>query len=626
MSSIEKGRFDFLMVSMINRTRNKLNSTTSNKPVLGGKESVFSRERVTVFISAFNHRSFLIWAIVVSSLLFTQCDPFLTLTTNQSLSVPVSIVVPDKAAEHKEREGMVFWIDSDNSGFVFVTNNERWVVRVDSGTMFTGDGFQSVKDMYPDQRIRLIYSIKDGIKTAHLVEKKSIQRIVENDTTIDTSFPVPDILIQNVHFWTKIYTEISMNERLVHDKRYPGVIYGTVTKDFFTGAIYNSMVKKRNQLVTMLHNIRAQPDSLLNEEELEIARLFEEYAPEGAILDAEEHIRFQRGVKERFMWGLMQSTAYMDTIRAIFKSYGVPMRLTYLPHVESSFDLFARSHVGALGMWQFMPATGRDYLQINDFVDQRRDPIQSTIAAAKLLKHNHEKLESWPLAVTAYNCGVRTMKSAVAIVKSDDLGEIIKKYDNPWFGFASSNFYSCFIAASQIGQNPSEYFEEYDSIVEISREKLAIRSITLLYPTRLSDIYDVTSVNEWTFRLLNPGFEWSLISKLQAIPAGYTIHLPDTVSLPNIEITHRLSPEMTIYFENNAYAFQMLPSENIASGFTFSGIPSLTNNITFNTLQFPASPTEAFSFSDRPASSLFNTDDFGPPIIAKGDNSNILYE
>ena len=111
-------------------------------------------------------------------------------------------------------------------------------------------------------------------------------------------------------------------------------------------------------------------------------RLFDRHADRGYLKGAEDRIRYQRGLKEPFRRGLERSTGYLDTIHVILDSYRLPHLLAYLPHVESAFDPPARSKVGALGMWQFMPATGKEYLIIDSLIDERLDPIRSTYAAA----------------------------------------------------------------------------------------------------------------------------------------------------------------------------------------------------------------------------------------------------
>src|SRR5439155_792023 len=107
-----------------------------------------------------------------------------------------------------------------------------------------------------------------------------------------------------------------------------------------------------------------------------------------------------------------------------------------LPHLESSFDLRAYSKAGAAGIWQFIPATGRRFMRVDALVDERRDPFASTRAAALYLREVHRLLNSWPLAITAYNHGPQGMARAVRQVGTTDIASIIRQYDGMAFGFA----------------------------------------------------------------------------------------------------------------------------------------------------------------------------------------------
>jgi hypothetical protein len=125
------------------------------------------------------------------------------------------------------------------------------------------------------------------------------------------------------------------------------------------------------------------------------------------LADDESWIRIQRGGKEQFLEGLKIAGRYMTPMQRIFRDEGLPVELAYLPLVESSFNVRARSSVGAVGMWQFMPETGRKFMRVDTAVDERRDPMRSTRAAARLLKENYRILGNWPLVITAYNHGTK---------------------------------------------------------------------------------------------------------------------------------------------------------------------------------------------------------------------------
>ena len=104
--------------------------------------------------------------------------------------------------------------------------------------------------------------------------------------------------------------------------------------------------------------------------------------------------------------GLTRSSPYVDKIKEIFRSNGMPEDLAYLPHVESSFNPKAYSKAGAAGIWQFTRSTGKKFMKVGRGIDERRDPIRSSKAAAQLLEQNYKILRSWPLAITAYNHGI----------------------------------------------------------------------------------------------------------------------------------------------------------------------------------------------------------------------------
>ncbi|TMA78808.1 MAG: lytic transglycosylase domain-containing protein [Deltaproteobacteria bacterium] len=176
------------------------------------------------------------------------------------------------------------------------------------------------------------------------------------------------------------------------------------------------------------------------------------------LIDDETRIRSQRGAKEHFAEGLRISGRYMAQMQKIFRDEGLPVELAYLPLVESSFNIRARSGVGAVGMWQFMAETGKKFMRVDAAVDERRDPMASTRAAARLLKENYRILGNWPLAITAYNHGTDGIFRGIKAVESDNLVDLIQRYQSPTFGFASKNFYAEFLAVVDIATNSDRYF------------------------------------------------------------------------------------------------------------------------------------------------------------------------
>ena len=121
---------------------------------------------------------------------------------------------------------------------------------------------------------------------------------------------------------------------------------------------------------------------------------------------------FRHRERVEIMLGLAEY--YFPLFEEILDSYDIPQELKYLAIIESALNPRARSRAGAMGLWQFMPATGKMFgLSINSFVDERRDPLQSTHAAAQYLKQLHGIFNDWILAIAAYNCGPGNVRKAI---------------------------------------------------------------------------------------------------------------------------------------------------------------------------------------------------------------------
>jgi membrane-bound lytic murein transglycosylase D len=206
----------------------------------------------------------------------------------------------------------------------------------------------------------------------------------------------------------------------------------------------------------------------------------------------------------------------------VFFREGLPLQLTRLPFVESSFNVNARSKVGASGIWQFMPSTGSLFLKVGSVLDERNDPIRATEAAAKLLKMNFESLGSWPLAVTAYNHGRKGIQRAVSKLGTLDLNDLVMDYRRRAFGFASSNFYTCLLAAIEVEKNAEAYFGKVD-------HKRPIPTFEFVLPeaVRLAEVIDLLKLNRLEVSRLNPALDTLEVWQHRGVvPAGYRLRLP----------------------------------------------------------------------------------------------------
>lgn len=168
----------------------------------------------------------------------------------------------------------------------------------------------------------------------------------------------------------------------------------------------------------------------------------------------------------RFFKTMDDAYIFIPAIKSTLSKYDVPQEFLYLAMAESNFRTRAYSKKRAAGLWQFMPATGRVYdLKIDEYVDERRDLIKSTDAAAKYLTSLHKRFGKWYLAAIAYNCGGGRLNQAIRKAGSDDLAVLLdpeKKYIPK-----ESRFYIRKIVALALIGNDEQYLlsSEYEHLL-----------------------------------------------------------------------------------------------------------------------------------------------------------------
>lgn len=138
---------------------------------------------------------------------------------------------------------------------------------------------------------------------------------------------------------------------------------------------------------------------------------------------------------------------YMPTFEEALESYRLPLELKYLPVIESALNPNAVSHVGATGLWQFMLTTGKQYgLEINSLVDERRDPVRASYAAAHYLRDLYKIFGDWNLVIAAYNCGPENINKAIH--RSNGATDYWQIY--PYLPKETRGYVPAFIAANYI--------------------------------------------------------------------------------------------------------------------------------------------------------------------------------
>ncbi len=369
------------------------------------------------------------------------------------------------------------------------------------------------------------------------------------------NFPEYKIISDNVRFWEKVYSTHSINTAIIHDRNDLSRVYGTVSllEDGFPDA----RERNRQKVDQVKHHIEATLRQLarnpypVSREQKRIAALFGNTTHGSIYKEAADNIRSQRGLKERFLEGVVRSGAYMDQLKSIFRSHGLPEDLSYLPHVESSFNPQAFSKFGAAGMWQFTHDTGKEFLTIDYIVDERRDPILSARAAAAFLKRNYQKLGSWPLALTAYNYGPSGMRRALN--QEGSYERIFKNYNEGHFKFASRNFYSEFLAAVKVAKQ----LERSGLVLE---EPLQGITVKLPAYTRADKLCEYLGISTEVLKKYNPALRDPVFKGSKFIPKNYILNLP--YQFNNSRLLSAAPPSIFSSAQKRSKFYQVKPGDS----------------------------------------------------------------
>jgi len=343
-----------------------------------------------------------------------------------------------------------------------------------------------------------------------------------------TNFPRYKELEPNVAFWSDVFTKWTSKQIAFHDVEHLDLVYSVLTIDDIFARLpagqAEEAVKARRKaegerISAMLKRI--SDGHARTEEERRILKGIARIGHDASYASKlSEQVRSQRGLGDKFCEAAARAESYRPMMTPILEKYGVPRELLALPLVESGYKIGAYSHAGASGIWQFMPATGRMYLQITDSYDDRRDPVRSTDAAARMLRQVYDNLGSWPLAVTSYNHGPGGIARAVKEMGTTHFGTISRHYKGKAFGFASRNYYAEVLAAIDAMQN----IDKLCGTITVA--PYAPDEVTLTASASIQTLANAAGISVSQLDDLNPALSESATRGKIKIARGYRLNLP----------------------------------------------------------------------------------------------------
>ena len=265
---------------------------------------------------------------------------------------------------------------------------------------------------------------------------------------ISDQFVAPDFFYPNIKFWLIAYGFINSHEIIIHDKDNVGEIYRIVSFE----KIYE---KSKNEFIASHFQT-----SLGVEKSFDIKKSLK--GSNKSDIDKSNRVRIQTGQKNKVERNFKNYLKYKDFISYYLNEFRMPKELAALPMLESGYNVEAVSKVGASGIWQIMPFIAGKIMVKNRRVDDRRNPLLSSIAALHLLQQNYKIMKRWDLAITAYNSGTKHLIKARRELKkaAPSLSEVFKSYESKHHGFASKNFFSGFIALAHLLNYPEVFFKD----------------------------------------------------------------------------------------------------------------------------------------------------------------------
>ncbi len=195
---------------------------------------------------------------------------------------------------------------------------------------------------------------------------------------------------------------------------------------------------------------------------------------------------------------------YIPIFEEALDYYGLPLELKYLPVIESALEPKAKSPAGAVGLWQFMLATGKRYdLKVNSLIDERQDPYKSSWAAARYLRDLYKIYRDWNLVIAAYNCGPTNVNKAIH--RANGVRDYWTIY--PYLPSETRGYVPAFIAANYI----MNYYCEHNICPMKTKIPITTDTVTIMRDLHMQQVAELCNVDVEAIQALNPQYRTQLI-------------------------------------------------------------------------------------------------------------------
>ncbi|OFZ54517.1 MAG: hypothetical protein A2428_12535 [Bdellovibrionales bacterium RIFOXYC1_FULL_54_43] len=356
----------------------------------------------------------------------------------------------------------------------------------------------------------------------------------DTDRRVPPTFQIPNEIRNSVGFWLRIYSQFTTHHIVLFDESHPEIVYEAldfrnVAESARSRLVYEVIVKNRVAATLKAYRLafaslakHPRPKSPTREEALILAAT-SKLPHRHSFHELAQRLRTQTGQRDNIVKGLATAEGYFPKMEAIFSKIGLPPALVRLSLVESSFNVNAISRAGASGVWQFLPRSGKEYLVIdsNLAVDERLSPLKATVAAGKLLKRNFRTLNSWALAITAYNHGAQNLRrfssKAADFSKISHIFKPCTKRRHP-VGWASRNYYAEFLAVLHAEAYRSLLYGDFS---EPPQHSVAFRKLNRAQSAVSFALERGISLAR--FRRLNP----DIMNLHKRLPRGFLVAVPD---------------------------------------------------------------------------------------------------